>query len=85
VVELSISSKKTIHLCNEYVDKILYFIIQCIPLSNNIKEVYFVHTVVAVKNTITQLKALPVCMKYTALDEGLETNIALGFKFISDI
>ena len=43
------------------------------------KELCFVGTLVSVKYNKT-LKTLPlVCIKYTALDESLVTNIALGF------
>ena len=38
----------------------------------------FVYTLVSVKYNKT-LKALPLCIKYTALGEGLVTNITLGF------
>ena len=41
------------------------------------KDLCFVDTLVSVKYNKT-LKTLPLCIKYTALDESLVTNIALG-------
>ena len=42
------------------------------------KELYFVDTLESVKYNKT-LEALPLCIKYIALDESLMTNIVLGF------